>query len=78
MTSGNKPLAFLANFDSSNFEFKMYKKLLPIISLLLFGVAANAQNYKYAVDLTKTINDELKIDLITPKNNQGRDRFLYA
>ncbi len=45
----------------------MYKKLLPIISSLLFWVVVNAQNYKYAVDLTKTINDELKIDLITPK-----------
>ena len=46
----------------------MYKKLLPFFSPLFFGLAVNAQgNYKYAVDLTKTVNDELKVELIAPK-----------
>ena len=46
----------------------MYKKLLPLVAFLIFGIVVNAQNnYKYAVDLTKPINDELKISLIAPK-----------
>ena len=46
----------------------MYKKLLPVVASLLVSIAVSAQtNYKYAVDLTKPVNDELKVNLITPK-----------
>jgi predicted metalloprotease with PDZ domain len=46
----------------------MYKILLPFISSLLLCIALNAQNnYKYAVNLANTENDELKVELITPK-----------
>lgn len=50
----------------------MYKKLLPLTSLLLLVAVVNAQNvYKYSTDITKAVNDELKIELITPKINKA-------
>jgi predicted metalloprotease with PDZ domain len=48
----------------------MNKKLLPLTSCLLvcFSISTIAQNsYQYAVDLTKVSNDELKVELVTPK-----------
>jgi predicted metalloprotease with PDZ domain len=58
---------FLANFDFQ-ISMEMFKKLLPLVSSLFFGFAVYAQNtYKYAVDLSKATNDELKVELIVPK-----------
>jgi predicted metalloprotease with PDZ domain len=54
----------------------MYKTLLPVIASFLAGIAVNAQtNYKYTVDLTKPANDELKVNLITPKINKAEIIF---
>src|SRR5215210_7390616 len=46
----------------------MHKQLLPLISFLFFHTVINAQgSYKYAVDLSKTINDDLSVELLVPK-----------
>jgi predicted metalloprotease with PDZ domain len=46
----------------------MYKLLLPLIVSLSFCTITNAQgSYKYAVDLSKTINDDLSVELLVPK-----------
>lgn len=47
-------------------------KGLRLITITLFApIAMFAQNkYQYHVDITKTINDDLKVELITPKINK--------
>jgi hypothetical protein len=47
-----------------------------IISLFLLGTAAMSQQvYQYSVDLTKVDNDQLTVNLITPKTTQKEIKF---
>lgn len=50
--------------------------ILPVFSFFL--VSAHAQtNYRYSVDLTKVINDQLTVELITPKINKEEITFYF-
>jgi predicted metalloprotease with PDZ domain len=53
------------------------KLFFPVTLLLLItAFTANAQNsYRYSVDLTKPVNDELKIELLVPKITKSQIVF---
>lgn len=52
--------------------------LLSIAFFCLFLVLHAQNNYRYSVDLTKVQNDQLQVDLLTPKVSQQKINFRFA